>query len=173
MSINNVGVLTLLFFGVQLSDFDLQTIHSFPQRIYSEGECSSLYKQLPEHILRILAYKHVDPHTRLSFAYIEVFISHTQYKYIFINLNLIKMQTKLQSSHKHANTQMWHTFARCYEPLTHSKHSLRLPSWRMMLAKLILVTHSSSLRMLVGMVWRHTCRGSIFLVTRGMVGCGG
>lgn len=43
----------------------------------------------------------------------------------------------------------------------------------MMLARLILVTHSSSLRMLVGMVWRHKCRGSIFLVTRGIVGCCG
>lgn len=59
------------------------------------------------------------------------------------------------------------------ETQTNSKHSLRLPSWRIMFARLMLVTHSSSLRMLEGMVWRHTCRGSIFLVTRGMVGfCG-
>lgn len=56
---------------------------------------------------------------------------------------------------------------------SNSKHSLRLPSWRMMLARLILVTHSSSLRMLEGMVWRHKCRGSMFLVTRGIVGCCG
>lgn len=43
----------------------------------------------------------------------------------------------------------------------------------MMLARLMLVTHSSSLRMLEGMGWRQICRGSIFLVTRGMVGCAG
>lgn len=39
----------------------------------------------------------------------------------------------------------------------------------MMFARLILVTHSSSLRMVEGMFWRHTCRGSMFLVTKGMM----
>lgn len=41
----------LLLFGVQLCDFDLQTIYSFSQCMYSDGKCSSLDKEFPEDIL--------------------------------------------------------------------------------------------------------------------------
>lgn len=165
-----MGALTLLFFGVQLCDFNLQTINSFSKCINSEGKCSSLDKQLPKHILRILTYKHAETREFMICTDESICLIHAQYTvYIFIIHIYINMSgssaTCYESFTPYANDQHIHT--------QHSEHSLRLPSWRMMLARLILVTHSSSLRMLEGMVWRHTCRGSIFLVTKGMMGCGG
>lgn len=49
-----------------------------------------------------------------------------------------------------------------------SAYLLRLPSCRMTFARVMLVTHSSSL-LTLGSVCRHRCLGSMFLVTSGMV----
>lgn len=45
---------------------------------------------------------------------------------------------------------------------------LRLLSWRMIAARVLLVTHSSSLVIPSGRAPRHRCRGSMFLFTKGM-----
>ena len=45
---------------------------------------------------------------------------------------------------------------------------LRLLSWRMMADSVLLVTHSSSLPIPSGTAPWHKCRGSMFLLTRGM-----
>lgn len=47
-------------------------------------------------------------------------------------------------------------------------HSLRLPSCLMMAARVLLVTHSSSLGTPLGRAPRHRCLGSILLFTSGM-----
>lgn len=49
--------LAFFLFGVQLSDFDLQTIHSFSQCVHSEGKRSRLHKELPKHILGVLTWR--------------------------------------------------------------------------------------------------------------------
>ncbi len=48
-------------------------------------------------------------------------------------------------------------------------HLLSDPSWRMMLASVMLVTHSSSLLIVFGSDWRQRCLGSMFRVTKGMI----
>lgn len=139
--------LTLFLFGVQLGDFDLKFIHSFAKGIHPVCKQASLDKQLTKHILSKPAcdvkqiYK-VSCSTSVGFT-----------------LPKTASGAHRRKSHTHGGG----------ETREREKYSLREPSWRMMLASVMLVTHSSSLFTAVGRVWRQRCRGSIFRITKGMM----
>lgn len=164
---------TLFHRGVQLGDFDSKQVHSLLQVIHTYVETVGFIKQLSKDVLCVTTCKTDGDKNgvlkKINWIFMLVGRASGLAQWCYSSPDLGQ-----------AGGPEWCLLIGTYFNRQHIKnkqftttrkagfHSLRLPSCLMMAARVLLVTHSSSLGTPSGRAPRHRCLGSILLFTSGM-----
>ncbi len=168
---------TLFHRGVQLGDFDSKQVHSLLQVIHTHVKTVGFIKQLSKDVLCVTTCRtDGDKYGVLKiinwiFMLVGWASGLAQWCYSSPNIGQAGGPEWCLLIGTYFNRQHIKDYIKNKQFTITRKagcHSLRLPSCLMMAARVLLVTHSSSLGTPSGRAPRHRCLGSILLFTSGM-----